>query len=526
MSTRVRGLIVFLVIILVAVVFCAYIPFVAMPAAGIGIALPVITVPGEVVVEGGFFGVDLTNTIIGTILADLMVLLFVALGWFASKGWTKEVPNKAQALVEAVVGGIYNFLKGLGGARFRTAPMLWPIAGTIFIFLLAGNWMKLFPGVETVGKMHCAYVGFNGYPIVQGATATSWLLYVDAPLNAGEPQTEAEEHVCEEYFKYKEFTRFEGETSLEALNTAVADAEVVASNAAESLAALQAAPQETEEYAAQLLEAEETFGLAERNLERARIRLESFEQVETLEPQLERLRENLAALQAEPAAEEGDHSEGETAAAEGEGEVAATTPVVTAEQLEAEITNLEAQLNTAQTQLQYPGATVALTTDQLNKGVLPYKFHITPFVRGPATDLSLTFALAIMAMVLVQAYGVWAQGPAYFEKFINISALGNLGKKPLGAIDFIVGLIEIISEIGKIVSLAFRLFGNLFAGGVALMAISFLVSMLVPGIIFGLEVIIGSVQALVFAVLFVVFAVQAMESHHGGDEHDHEHAEH
>ncbi len=527
MNARIRGLIIFLVIIFVAVFFCAYIPFVAMPSAGVGIALPVITVPGEVVVEGGFFGVDLTNTIIGTLLADIMVLLFVALGWFASKGWTKEVPNKAQALVEAVVGGIYNFLKGLGGARFRTAPMLWPIAGTIFIFLLAGNWMKLFPGVETVGKMHCAHAGFNGYPIIRGATESSWLLYVDTPLNAGQPQTLEEEHACEEFFKYKEFTRFEGETSAEALRTAVSDAEIVVTSATQALEALRAAPAETEEYAAQLLEAEEALGLAERNLERAKIRLESFEQIEALEPQLETLREGLARLQAEPAAPEGGHSEGAAAAeGEGEGQVADTTPIPTAEQVEAEIAKLEAQLNTARTQLQYPGATVTLTEEQLNKGVLPYKFHITPFVRGPATDLSLTFALAIMAIVLVQAYGVWAQGPAYFEKFINISALGNLGKKPLGAIDFIVGLIEIISEIGKIVSLAFRLFGNLFAGGVALMAISFLVAVLVPGIIFGLEVIIGSVQALVFAVLFVVFAVQAMESHHGGDAHGHEHAEH
>jgi F-type H+-transporting ATPase subunit a len=120
---------------------------------------------------------------------------------------------------------------------------------------------------------------------------------------------------------------------------------------------------------------------------------------------------------------------------------------------------------------------------------------------------------------------VMALGPSYFEKFINLSALGNLGKKPLGAIDFIVGLIEIISEIGKIVSLAFRLFGNIFAGGVALMAITFLVSMFIPGVIFALEVIIGSVQALVFATLTLVFSVQAMESHHGDHEHHEEHGE-
>jgi F-type H+-transporting ATPase subunit a len=124
---------------------------------------------------------------------------------------------------------------------------------------------------------------------------------------------------------------------------------------------------------------------------------------------------------------------------------------------------------------------------------------------------------------MVQVYGVWAQGPAYFEKFVNISALGNLRKKPLGAIDFVVGLIEIISEIGKIVSLAFRLFGNLFAGGVALIALTFLVAMIVPMVMYLLEIIIGSVQALVFAVLTLVFAAQAMESHHGDDEHAADH---
>jgi F-type H+-transporting ATPase subunit a len=173
--------------------------------------------------------------------------------------------------------------------------------------------------------------------------------------------------------------------------------------------------------------------------------------------------------------------------------------------------------------VRFPGATLPLDETQLDKGAVPYIFHVTPFFRGPATDLSLTIALAIMAMLLVQVYGVLGQGLPYFEKFINVSALGNLNKKPMGAIDFIVGIIEIISEIGKIVSLAFRLFGNLFAGGVALMAISFLVAMLVPGLIYGLEIIIGAVQALVFAVLTLVFSVQAMEAHHGDDaEHGHE----
>jgi len=61
---------------------------------------------------------------------------------------------------------------------------------------------------------------------------------------------------------------------------------------------------------------------------------------------------------------------------------------------------------------------------------------------------------------------------------------------------------------------------------VALMAMTFLVALFIPGIIYGLELIIGGVQALVFAVLTVVFSVQAQESHHHDDDHDHaeEHA--
>jgi len=99
-----------------------------------------------------------------------------------------------------------------------------------------------------------------------------------------------------------------------------------------------------------------------------------------------------------------------------------------------------------------------------------------------------------------------------------------LSKKPLGAIDFIVGLIEIISEIGKIISLAFRLFGNMFAGGILLIVMAFLVAMIVPSIFIGLEIIITTIQALVFAVLTLVFSAQAMEGHGHGDEEHHEEA--
>lgn len=515
MNTRVRGLIVFGVIILVAVVACGLIPFVIMPSMGIGMALPVIEVPGEVVVKNGLLGqVDLTNTLIGTFLADIMVIIFAVLAWRASKGWTKEVPGRFQAFAETIIEGFYNFMKGVGGARLRTAPLLWPLVGTIFLFLLAGNILKLFPGVETVGKAHCAHVDMNGYPMVKGATDGTYLLFVDSALNAGTPQTVSGEHACEAYFSEG------GLAQTYPTGFAIETPEEIATQATAMearIAELSLVGEETlnDDARKELMQAEAYVAFAAE-------RSEAAEKAAELSPQVEGLRALVAAVSAAPAAEE--HSEDAAATTEeahSEDTIAAEEAAATAlNDATTRLDALEAELNLAQSQVRFPGATMALNSAQLERGAIPYIFHITPFVRGPATDLSLTIALAILSIVAVQIYGVIALGPAYFEKFINISALGNLGKKPLGAIDFIVGLIEIISEIGKIISLAFRLFGNLFAGGVALIAISFLVAVMVPGVIYLLEIVIGMVQALVFSVLTLVFAVQAMESHHG-DEHEH-----
>lgn len=525
MNARVRGLIIFAVIVAVAVVACGLLPFVWLPAAGVGMALPVITVPGEVVSYGALpGGVNLTNTFIGMIVADILLVIFVLLAWRSSKGWTKEVPGRFQAFVEMLVETIYNFLKNLGGERLRTAPLLWPFVATIFLFLLAANMSKLFPGVESVGKIHCAYADTSGYPVVQGATDNAYILYVDRALDAGNPQTAETEEICNTWFyaykgKYEYAQRYEvGDRSFEQVRDDLTAA---------------AATAEGEELAF------------------TQLRLEAVEQLIALEPVLEAQQAALAAATAAAAEDHGttddhsaaeeDHSEDTAATTEGEettteGEEAAATegeeapveetpaPVVVADvaALEAEIAATQQAYNLALSGLQYPGATMPLTAEQLDAGAFPFIFHVTPFVRGAASDLSLTVAYAIMAVIAVQIYGVMALGPAYFEKFINLSALGNLSKRPLGAVDFIVGIFEIISEFAKIISLAFRLFGNIFAGGVALIAISFLVSILVPGVILLLEVVIGAVQALVFSVLTLVFVVQAMEHHGSGDDHGHD----
>jgi F0F1-type ATP synthase membrane subunit a len=608
MSARRRGIIIFAVLVFVAVVFCFLTPFVWLPGAGLGMALPVIEVPGEVVVEGGLFGTNLTNTFLATLFADFMVLVFAALAWRVSKGWTKEVPGRFQSLVETIVETLYNFCRNIAGDRLRSVkrPLpLWPLVATIFLFLLAANLSKLFPGVESVGTLHCAHVGLSGYPMKPGVTDTSYTLYVNNPLDAGTDQTEETEHACDEYFhgfmeSYK--TGFPVETAeeiearVEEYETRIADLSAVVEGDLTD-------------------DAREELQAAEYYVEYAPARLASLENIEAAEQRIVSLDEEIEQLEAlteHKATEDDGHGEGteanvetggsvegeteteagsltdeqtsgeateqaavtdEAEAAEETSEATESAEVVPADavgteeaivpndadsidgataedapneenlaeaQEEAELEALAApsteaqivalqdqrdvlvtELNLNRSQLRFPHATLALNNEEMDQGAVPYIFHITPFFRGAATDLSLTFALAILAIVMVQVYGVTALGLPYFEKFINVTALGNLNKKPMGAIDFVVGLIEIISEIGKIVSLAFRLFGNLFAGGVALLAISFLVSWIVPGVIYGLELIIGTVQALVFCVLTLVFSIQAMESHHS-DEHSHD----
>jgi F-type H+-transporting ATPase subunit a len=144
---------------------------------------------------------------------------------------------------------------------------------------------------------------------------------------------------------------------------------------------------------------------------------------------------------------------------------------------------------------------------------------ITPFVRGPATDLNFTLALAVVTMVMVQVWGVRVLGGSYFFKFINIPALRRGG---MGIMMFLVGFLEIISEVSRIISFAFRLLGNIFAGTVLIFVMSFLIPFFLPAGFYGIEVAVGLIQAAVFALLALVFISMATHGH--GDESHESHA--
>ncbi|GAB4439425.1 MAG: F0F1 ATP synthase subunit A [Anaerolineae bacterium] len=146
-------------------------------------------------------------------------------------------------------------------------------------------------------------------------------------------------------------------------------------------------------------------------------------------------------------------------------------------------------------------------------------YVVTPFVRAAATDLNFTLAIALVAMVTVQILGFRSLGMSYLYKFINLPALGNVAKKPMGIMDLFVGFLELISEVAKVISFTFRLFGNIFAGQILLFVLPFLIAWILPSVAYGLELFVGAIQAFVFAMLFAAFSGVAMAGHGHDDEH-------
>ena len=131
--------------------------------------------------------------------------------------------------------------------------------------------------------------------------------------------------------------------------------------------------------------------------------------------------------------------------------------------------------------------------------------HYLPLLRGGTADLNTTFALGIFSVLASQYYGIRILGiKGYLSKFFNL-------KSP---ISFFTGTLEVISEISKVISFSFRLFGNIFAGEVLLGVIAFLIPILASFPFLLLEIFVGFVQALIFSTLTAVFINSAITEHH------------
>jgi F-type H+-transporting ATPase subunit a len=135
-------------------------------------------------------------------------------------------------------------------------------------------------------------------------------------------------------------------------------------------------------------------------------------------------------------------------------------------------------------------------------GIKEEKF--VPLLRSPASDLNFTLALALITVFTVNTFGIINLGARiHLKKFFNFK----------NAVDFFIGLLELISEFAKIISFSFRLFGNVFAGEVLLIIIAFLLPFLGPIPFLLLEIFVGFIQAFIFSMLALVFIAIATTSH-------------
>ena len=148
----------------------------------------------------------------------------------------------------------------------------------------------------------------------------------------------------------------------------------------------------------------------------------------------------------------------------------------------------------------------------------------TPLLKKASTDINFPLALALISCVFVEFVGISALGfRRYGSRFISVGpffhSLGQLFRGHIrtgmsglftGVIEMFTGVLEAISEFVRIVSFTFRLFGNMTAGMVLLLIVMFLIPWVVAVPFYGIELLFGFVQALIFAGLTLVFATIAV----------------
>ncbi len=133
--------------------------------------------------------------------------------------------------------------------------------------------------------------------------------------------------------------------------------------------------------------------------------------------------------------------------------------------------------------------------------------ELTPLFRPVNADLNMTLALAIISFFVIELSGILTLGALkYGSKFVTINN---------GAMGFIVGLLELVGNLARLISFSFRLFGAIFAGEVLLLVIGSFVPYILPVPLMAFEAFIGLLQAGIFAILTMAFIKIAIEEPHG-----------
>lgn len=153
------------------------------------------------------------------------------------------------------------------------------------------------------------------------------------------------------------------------------------------------------------------------------------------------------------------------------------------------------------------------------------EYELVPLLRPAMSDLNLTLAMALTSVITANLLGMFTLGFfVHWNKFIQLGTLWkalktlNFMKIFTAIIELGVGMIEMISEIAKVVSLSLRLFGNIFAGEILIAVIAGLAAFIVPLPFMALELIVGIVQATVFALLTLVYLTAASNAPHVREE--------
>jgi F-type H+-transporting ATPase subunit a len=141
-----------------------------------------------------------------------------------------------------------------------------------------------------------------------------------------------------------------------------------------------------------------------------------------------------------------------------------------------------------------------------------------PLLRAPSSDVNITIGMALVSFSIFHIEGIRKLGlGGYLGKFFPLYEFRNgIGA---GILAMFVGLIELMLEFVKPVTLSMRLFGNIYGGEVALGVITTLTVSLIPVLLISLELMLNAIQALIFSVLTLIFIVLAIESHQEEEGH-------
>lgn len=462
--------------------------------AGIAVTLlvrpviPVIQLPGEIypshwklfgqfeIADDAILGSPMTNTVMGSVVVWILIILLVLyLRWRMPKSDAEAPRGGIYNMLEAVIEGLYSFVSGIVKPQYLNT--IFRVFITIFVIVLLSNWLSLIPGVESIGFIHPHYK-----PVLD----------VETGVKVVDEEGHTKYKVTDGFEIYRGFLGFwMVNGSCEWINPVTE----IAADQAGFTTAINTAQLEQRTAELRVKAGQSVNASPDGNAVRAASYQSAYEDhVDAKSTRSESCYTGITQSWPEYSAlaftDDGGVSIGEQSVGEYFAALASTS-----EYLKTDPHHI------------IPG-------DEHSHEV---PWVVLPYVRVPSTDINMTLALALIAVFLIQAIGFRALGIGYLTKFFNFRTLLT---SPLGGIDLAVGLLELIGEIARILSFAFRLLGNLFAGAIMLFVMSFLFT-IIPWPFFILEFFVGIIQALVFGMLTAIFMNLATDSHHHEEHADH-----